>query len=195
MKIKTLVVFATLFASTLFAQSGSELFNKNCSSCHTDVLGVNVDLQDQYTNIYKAPYIKDLIEKLKSKTENKEAFTAFIQSYINDPEKRKSLYGKKAIKKFGLMPSLKGALTEEEITILSDYLYSGYQMENKVISKKATEIIDPRAKLFEKHCSCCHEKVLGVNVDIQGRYSYISDTAPHITNLVTKLKHWDDAYN
>lgn len=185
--MKSLVVLATLFATTLSAQSGSELFTKNCSSCHANVLGVNVDLQGEYTKIYDAPYIKDLITKLKSITKNKEEFTAFIQSYINDPSKRKSLYGKKAIKKFGLMPSLKGALTDEEITILADYLYSGYSEQEIAVMEKVPNISDPREKIFNKHCASCHTTILGVNVNLQGEYSNICK-GPYISDVIPKVK-------
>nr|WP_321266770.1 c-type cytochrome [uncultured Sulfurimonas sp.] len=187
MKMKSFVLIATLFASTLFAQTGSEIFNKNCSSCHADSLGVTVDLQDRYKGIYKAPYIKDLVIKLKAKTQNQEAFTSFIQSYINDPSKRKSLYGKRAIKEFGLMPSLKGALTDEEIVILSDYLYFNFEKKRKARTTEVAEVIDPREELFNKNCSSCHAEALGVTVDLQDRYKGIYK-APYIKDLVKKLK-------
>jgi len=49
-----------------------------------------------------------------------------VKDYINEPDKRKSLYGKRAIKDFGLMPSLKGVMSDEETTGLADYLYHKY---------------------------------------------------------------------
>ena len=101
------------------------LFNKYCASCHTTVIGVNESGGD-VTNVYEAPYAKDVINKLKTETKTKEAFITFVKDYINEPDKRKSLYGKKAIKDFGLMPSLKGAMTDSESTGLAEYLYDKY---------------------------------------------------------------------
>lgn len=49
-----------------------------------------------------------------------------MKDYIDEPDKRKSLYGKRAIKDFGLMPSLKGVMSDEETTGLADYLYHKY---------------------------------------------------------------------
>jgi len=49
-----------------------------------------------------------------------------VKDYIDEPDKRKSLYGKRAIKDFGLMPSLKGVMSDEETTGLADYLYHKY---------------------------------------------------------------------
>ncbi len=187
MRIKTLMVFATLSTSILYAQSGADLFSKNCSSCHATVLGVSIDLQGEFKNISPAPYIDDLIKKLKTKTKSKEEFGTFIENYINNPDKRKSLYGKRAIKEFGLMPTLKGALTQEEIVVLSNYLYSDYGKEKVVVPEKVVEIIDPREELFKKNCASCHTTVTGVSIDHQGEYKYISP-APYITDLITKLK-------
>jgi len=123
--MKRIVLLTALTASTLFAESGKELFNKYCSSCHTTVVGLN-ESGGEVTNVYGAPYAKDVISKLKAETKTKEAFVSFVKDYINEPHKRKSLYGKKAIKDFGLMPSLKGAMSDSESTELAEYLYHKY---------------------------------------------------------------------
>ena len=101
------------------------LFSKYCASCHTTVIGVN-ESGGKVTPIYEAPYAKDVVNKLKAETKTKEAFIAFVKDYIDAPDKRKSLYGKKAIKDFGLMPSLKGVMTDSEATGLAEYLYGKY---------------------------------------------------------------------
>ena len=125
MKIKNITLFTLLATSALLAQSGDALFTNYCASCHTTVVGVN-ESGGEVTNIYEAPYAKDVIDKLKSETKTKEAFIGFIKDYINEPDKRKSLYGKKAIKDFGLMPSLKGVMTDSETVGLAEYLYDRY---------------------------------------------------------------------
>jgi len=71
----------------------------------------------------KAPYIKDVITKIKEKTNSRDKFVRFIKDYINHPDRKKSLYGKKAIKEFGLMPALNGVMTDKETTQLANYLY------------------------------------------------------------------------
>jgi len=89
------------------------------------VAGVN-ESGGEVTHIYEAPYAKDVVNKLKAETKTKEAFIAFVKDYIDEPDKRKSLYGKKAIKDFGLMPSLKGIMSDSEATGLAEYLYQKY---------------------------------------------------------------------
>ena len=126
MKMKNIALFAVLATSALLAQSGEALFATHCASCHTTVVGVN-ESGGEITNVYGAPYAQDVVNKLKTETKTKEAFIAFVKDYIDEPDKRKSLYGKKAIKDFGLMPSLKGVMSDDETTQLADYLYSKYE--------------------------------------------------------------------
>ena len=195
MKIKNITLVTLLATSTLLAQSGEVLFTNNCASCHTTVVGVN-ESGGKITPIYEAPYAKDVISKLKSETKTKEAFITFIKDYINAPDKRKSLYGKKAIKDFGLMPSLKGAMTDSESTILAEYLYSDYGKEpqkveaEKVVLSDADEKLIQETKsneaLFGKYCASCHTNVIGVN-ESGGKITHIYE-APYAKDVVNKLK-------
>ena len=183
-----IVLLTTLTVAMLSAQTGEKLFNTYCSHCHTTVLGVN-ESGGEITKIYAAPYAKDVIKKLKSETANEAEFTAFIKNYISDPDKRKSLYGKRAIKDFGLMPSLKGTMNDAEIAKLSHYLYTTYASENTKKIKtntKAPKHIDPREKLFTKNCAKCHATVIGIdesNGDTKNIYA-----APYAKDVIKKLK-------
>ena len=193
--MKNIVLFTVLSTSTLLAQSGEALFSKYCASCHTTVVGVN-ESGGELTNVYEAPYAGDVINKLKVETKTKEAFIDFIKDYINEPDKRKSLYGKKAIKDFGLMPSLKGAMTDSESTILAEYMYSDYDKkpkkveEKKVVLSEADERSVQEAKanevLFGKYCASCHTTVIGVN-ESGGKITHIYE-APYAKDVVNKLK-------
>ncbi len=195
MKIKNIALSALLTTSTLLAQSGEALFSSYCASCHTTVVGVN-ESGGEITHIYEAPYAKDVVNKLKSETHTKEAFIGFIKDYINNPDKRKSLYGKKAIKDFGLMPSLKGAMTEDESTLLGEYLYSDYgkavqkaEVKEVVLSedeKKAVQIAQTNEALFTKYCASCHTTVIGVN-ESGGELTNVYE-APYAKDVIHKLK-------
>ncbi len=193
--MKNIVLFTVLSTSTLFAQSGESLFSKYCASCHTTVVGVN-ESGGKVTPIYEAPYAGDVISKLKAETKTKEAFITFVKDYINEPDKRKSLYGKKAIKDFGIMPSLKGAMTDSESTVLAEYMYSDYGKkiqkveEKKVVLSEAEKESAQEAKtnevLFSKYCASCHTTVIGVN-ESGGKVTPIYE-APYAKDVVNKLK-------
>ncbi len=192
MNIKKLVLSTMLLTVSVYADglSGKEVFNNNCSKCHANILGISNDGGYENTYITPAPYIKDLVTKLKNETKTKKEFTSFIKEYIQNPNKRKSLYGKKAIKKFGLMPSLKGALTTQEINKVTQYLYNYNNHTNTIVKK---EHIKPKhvsngEKLFDQYCSQCHASILGIDNDGGYENSYIT-VAPYVTKVVDKLKH------
>ncbi|NEW61670.1 cytochrome c, partial [Sulfurovum sp. bin170] len=182
----------SIATSSLLAQSGESLFTNYCAGCHHSVVGVNESGGEQ-TNVYEAPYAKTVIEKLKTETKTKEAFVAFVKDYIDEPTKRKSLYGKKAIKNFGLMPSLKGAMSDEESTKLAEYMYSDYnkkKIAEKIVPSKTTETLTPSEKanesLFAKHCASCHTTVVGVD-ESGGKLTNVYD-APYAKDVMSKLK-------
>jgi len=195
MKIKNITLFTLLATSALLAQSGEALFGKYCASCHTTVVGVN-ESGGELTNVYEAPYAGDVINKLKSETKTKEAFLVFIKDYINEPDKRKSLYGKKAIKDFGLMPSLKGAMTDSESTILAEYMYSDYGKEIEKVEEKEVVLSESDKKLaqeakanevlFGKYCASCHTTVVGID-ESGGKITHIYE-APYAKDVIIKLK-------
>ena len=195
MKLKNITLFTLLSTSALLAQSGEALFSSYCASCHTTMVGVN-ESGGKVTPIYEAPYAGDVINKVKSETKTKEAFIDFIKDYINEPDKRKSLYGKKAIKDFGLMPSLKGAMTDSESTVLAEYMYSDYGKEpqkveeKKVVLSEADERSAQELKsnevLFSKYCASCHTTVVGID-ESGGKITHIYE-APYAKDVVNKLK-------
>ncbi len=189
--MKNIVLFTVLSTSALLAQSGEALFSNYCASCHTTVVGVN-ESGGKVTPIYEAPYAKDVVNKLKSETKTEEEFIAFIKDYINAPDKRKSLYGKKAIKDFGLMPSLKGAMTDSESTILAEYLYSDYGKEpqkvevEEVVLSETDEETKANEALFSNYCASCHTTVVGVN-ESGGEVTNVYE-APYAKDVVIKVK-------
>ncbi len=188
MKMKNIILFTAITTASLFAQSGAVLFNNNCSSCHTTITGIN-ESGGEVTNMYAAPYAKDIIAKLKTETKSKAEFITFIKSYIENPYKRKSIYGKKAIKNFGLMPSLKGVMNDKESTRLANYLYSDYDKGIAVVAKvpkKKVETVSLGEKLFTYNCSSCHTTVIGVNEE-DGKVTNVY-AAPHAKDVVNKLK-------
>ena len=187
MKIKNIVLFTVLTTSSIFAQSGAQLFTNNCSSCHATLIGVNESGGD-FTNVYKAPYAKDVIKSLKKETKTEAAFISFVKEYIENPEKRKSLYGKKVIKSFGVMPSLKGSMSDVESTRLAKYLYNDYGklVKAKVKVKAPKKIVSVGEKLFIYNCSSCHTTVIGQN-ESGGELTNVY-SAPYAKNVVLKLK-------
>jgi len=186
--MKKIIPFILLAATILSAQSGDEVFTKNCASCHATILGITNDGGYDNKYITQAPYIIELVAKLKEKTASKEEFALFIRDYIQNPNKRKSLYGKKAIKEFGLMPSLEDTMSDEEITLLVDYLYEERYKTQEIIQKpKAVEKIDPREALFTKNCASCHAAAIGMKIEVEGEHEILYE-APYVDKIVYIIK-------
>lgn len=188
MKMKKIIPFILLSTVILSAQPGDDIFSNNCASCHAEILGIANDGGYDNKYITQAPYITDLVAKLKEATASKEEFSIFIKEYIENPEKRKSLYGKKAIKEFGLMPSLKGAMSDEEINILVDYLYEEkYKVQKAVLKPKVVKAVDPREELFTKNCASCHATAIGIKIEVEGEHVTMYE-APYVEKVIRTIK-------
>jgi len=183
MRLKKIMVLSLFTASILQANTGEELFKNHCSSCHSEILGVD-ESGGKVSNIYGAPSVKDVVKKLKEETKTQDEFVSFIKDYINIPSKRKSLYGKRAIKQFGLMPSLSGLLSDKESTKLATYLYNDI-IKKEVKIEKIKKLVKKQG-LFETYCSSCHSEVLGVD-ESGGKVTNIYG-APYVKDIVKKLK-------
>ena len=186
LKMNKLLVVSLLTTSVVYAQSGKELFQVNCAPCHMETVGA-YETGDTITNVYQAPYAKDVVKKLKAKTKNRAEFVSFIKDYINMPSKRKSLYGKRAIKDFGLMPALNGVLTDAQSTKLANYMYDDLlENKKKLVTKKPVKQVVKKKSLFQTYCAQCH-------MDAVGAYE-TGDTitnvyqAPYAKDVVKKLK-------
>jgi len=106
---------------------GKTLFYQKCNVCHIDARPT----KEQAPYLLAPPimgvmhHVKDSFKKDSPKI-NREKAIAFIMDYVHYPEKSKSLCDEHAIKNFGLMPSLKSAVTQEEIRLIANYLYDNF---------------------------------------------------------------------
>ena len=102
-----------IFNTSIFANNGEELFKQKCTVCHT--IG-----KPNHDSEMLAPPAQGVIFHLKEAfSSNKE-----IQNYINDfvlnPSKEKAIC--QSVKRFGVMPSLKGSITKEELELVSKWM-------------------------------------------------------------------------
>jgi len=165
MDIKKIILLVILVTSSIVADEGKELFDKHCSKCHATVLGMVNDGGYENSYLTSAPYVVDLVAKLKEETGSEEKFAVFIKEYIQNPDKRKSL------------------------ATLTTYLYR-YNDKKNTQKKEAVNIpkeITKEEKLFDKYCSKCHATVLGMVNDGGYENTYMTP-APYVVDLVAKLK-------
>jgi len=101
------------------ASKGEELFEKKCASCHT--LGMPKDMTKMV-----APALNGVMRHLKMNYQDKDKAVAFIVDYAQNPDRAKAICMPQKIKRFGLMPSQKGNVTEEELKVIAEWMFENY---------------------------------------------------------------------
>ncbi len=113
--IASLLVFTT---SSLFAAANSEkLAIEKCGECH--IMGVAT--KENVKNM-KAPPHWSIARKLHENFTKKEDMVNYVVKFTLNPSTDKMLYPSETIKRFGLMPSQKGKVTEEETRQIAEYI-------------------------------------------------------------------------
>lgn len=117
----TAVATTSLMATTEIKQ-GEAIFEKVCSGCHT-----NKRPETKAEKItFNGPTVMGITKHVKRGTDGKEEFVNFVTEYIVNPDIKKSLCKEEVLDAFGVMPSMKGAITKEESKLVAEYMYETY---------------------------------------------------------------------
>jgi len=118
--IKTLlsVILLLSISISLQAQTPEELTELKCGSCHL----VGKITKEKLKNM-KAPPYWALAKKINMAYKTKEERVKFLVEYTLNPSEDKMLFPKETRKRFGVMPSQEGLIREEELKIISTYLF------------------------------------------------------------------------
>lgn len=123
MKLKLLLLITTLmalFASTSYAEaSGEALFKAKCASCH-------VNTRPNDTSTLLAPPTMGVVRHVKMNYPSKKEAVKFISDYVLNPSKEKAVCESNKIKRFGLMPSQKGQVTQKELESIASWMYDNF---------------------------------------------------------------------
>lgn len=107
------------------APDGEQLLREKCSVCHLLVRPTK-----ELAPHMLAPPMMGVMYHVKTGIEvdgpDREAVIAFITDYVHHPDREKSLCKDRAIERFGLMPSLRAAVTTEQLTVIAGYLYDHF---------------------------------------------------------------------
>ena len=133
--IGILVLFSLyVYATETTKVEGEKVFDKACVSCHIKEVGKPMTMKAFESS--KAPSIYIVSKHLKNNIKivsdlddeiHRAVVIAFIKDYIEYPHLDKAMCKAMALEKFGLMPSLKGQLTKEEINAVSAWVYDHYK--------------------------------------------------------------------
>ncbi|MDD5359775.1 MAG: cytochrome c [Sulfurovaceae bacterium] len=122
-KILIACCFLTLIAQCDDMSDGKKLYDSKCAICHTSARPNSM----AEMNALIAPPMEGLMFHLKTSFNTKEESNKFMKDYIMNPTKEKALCMPQKIQKFGLMPSQKGVVTEDELDKIIAYLSEQYK--------------------------------------------------------------------
>lgn len=125
MKRLAIASLALLATTTLFAATSiEELAVEKCGECH--VMGV---VSKEKIKNMKAPPYWSIARKLRENFDRTDYMANFVVDFTFNPSQEKMLYPPETIKMFGLMPSQKGKVTEEEIRQIVEYILGNHLPE------------------------------------------------------------------
>ncbi len=150
---KSLILMLILASLTnLFAsyESGKKIFKKKCSSCHVGYIANSV-LEDNFYNKgnkalnLKAPTVNMLVYFMKDASEHigdksdpemqRMEIGDFVQDYVYNPNRNNSVIPNHFLKYFDFKKSMKGKISREELSDITDYLFRYKQKRVKKLKK------------------------------------------------------------
>jgi len=138
-KIILIAIIATGFLSAA-EQSGEELFKAKCAVCHK--MG-NPQTMDKTKMV--APALVGVATHLQQVFKTKEERVKHIKEFVVNPTKEKAICP--SVKKFGLMPSQKGNVTEEELAKIAEFMAEQKGMNQAVHNKMQS--MEKKEKMFK----------------------------------------------
>ena len=130
--MKKTILFLMFVCSFLEAQSGAELFEQKCASCHITAHPSQVDKSQLI-----APPAFGVVKHVKEAFNgNKEETIRFIKEYALHPSMEKAKCRPQAIKRFGLMPSQKDLVSEQELELIANYMLDTFSNSKTCKRKK-----------------------------------------------------------
>ena len=117
---KTLLLLATT-TTVILASTGSELLDKKCASCHM----LEAPEFHQIPTL-KAPAMDAVVFHINLAMEDEKEKKAFIIDYVLNPDASKTVCESNKVAHFGVMPSQKAHVTEEELALIATEMLATY---------------------------------------------------------------------
>ena len=143
-------------------EQSKKLLISKCGQCH------NLDIPPKIPKDEKAPpmmalvfHIKDILSKDNVDSVSSR-FREFIVDFVINPTMDKVLCDQETVKKYHLMPSLKGKITEDELKAIANYIYKIYDAEKFFKLQTERQIFNnlPKGKqlAISNGCFSCHNE-------------------------------------
>jgi hypothetical protein len=163
-----ILLLLSLTGTILFASTPAELTKKNCASCHI----LTTPTPDMIPDM-KAPPMDAVMFHINLVMQDKKEIKDFIVDYVLYPKASKSVCESNKVQSFGVMPSLKGKISEQDLATIADHMIANYpSQEFKTMIKEI-------------------QKNDKMNALINSPFLLNSEELPHLTKLL--LNNWDKA--
>ena len=152
----------------LFAANGAELTKANCASCHM----LTTPTPDMIPTM-KAPAMDAVMYHIDLAMENKKEIKDFIMDYVINPAASKSVCESNKVQQYGVMPSLKGKISQKDLSAIADHMIATYPSKEFVVMIREIQKNDK------------------INSLMNSPFLVNSEGLPHLTKLL--LVNWDKA--
>ncbi len=145
-----ILILASSMNLSASCENGKKIFQKKCASCHLGYIAGKV-LEDNFykkenkTLNLKAPtvnmlayFLKEAPDHLGDKNDpemQRMEIGDFIQDYVYNPNRKNSVIPNHFLKYFAPKKSMKGKVTQDELSKISDYLFEYKDRRIKKIKK------------------------------------------------------------
>lgn len=119
--MKTTFVTLILLASSGLLNASADAIKTledKCSSCH--MLSSSTKIK---ADKISAPPMWGIMRKMNDTFTSKEEAITYLVEYAINPSEKTMIFPIEAKKYFGVMPSMKGKVTEDELKAIAEYLY------------------------------------------------------------------------
>lgn len=166
--MKKSIVLLSLTTSLLFATSGAELTKAKCASCHM----LTTPTPDMIPTM-KAPAMDAVMYHINLVMNKPEETKAFIMDYVINPDAAKSVCESNKVQSFGVMPSLKGKVSQKDLETITEYVMETFPSSEFVSMIKEIQKNDK------------------MNALLNSPFLVNKEELPHLTKLL--IKNWDKA--
>ncbi len=119
--MKKTILLLSFASSMMFASSPAELIKTKCASCH-----ILTTPTPAMISTMEAPAMDAVMFHVNLSMSDKSKIKAFIMDYAVNPKASKSVCESNKVQKFGVMPSLKGKVTKEDLSVIADHMIENF---------------------------------------------------------------------
>ncbi len=166
--MKKTLLLLSLTSTMMFATTGAELTKTNCASCHM----LTTPTPDMIPTM-KAPAMDAVMFHINLAMQDKKEIKDFIVDYVQYPKASKSVCESNKVQHFGVMPSLKGKVSEQDLATIAEYVMANFPTPEFVTMIKEIQKNDQ------------------MNALMNSPFLINSEALPHLTKLL--LVNWDKA--